>query len=416
MPKRRAALRILCLLTVLWPLAGRAAEYEYADGAVDANVEPAELAVAPERLAGLIAGAFYRRPDTEVRLPEDDAPIARHLVLPDSVEDVWTTLAYGVVFAGGYEKARAERLFGTVDPVARQGQRLLARFDAEMEAQKQSRDALRLAPGIAAMVPPAAVDHPENTDPRDGLYAHVVTLSALYARQPEDGLAAAGHLAFLTSDDAKSEACARAAFALLAHVLTAPSINRDESVRAAAEAAADDDVARALLAARVKPARMLRDEATQLGRLERVVHLWYATAPRPAAAAPEHGPGLAGFGPSAAPEASVDDNGIQDRARAAGLLLREGLGLVQHWDARFFLFALAGASYGIDALPAALRAQHRRSREQQRLFEEWSGFQDNLEFLPVAPETSPSPEAGRRTPTTKYAPRRFLIGGRLFFW
>lgn len=120
---------------------------------------------------------------------------------------------------------------------------------------------------------PAANGADEVSSP--GTLAYLPSLAIVYAAYPEDGREAAAQLAILKDDDLRAAPAARTAFSLLVRVLLAKEHDKDAWLREASRDSRDADTERDIRSVRVKDWKYLRGEECAMGRLERVIHIWY---------------------------------------------------------------------------------------------------------------------------------------------
>lgn len=147
-----------------------------------------------------------------------------------------------------------------------------------------------------------------------GTLALLPVLAVAYAAYPGDGLNAAAQVSVLQDDDMRAEPVGRAAFSLLRQVLVSKRHDKDAWLRRAAADSGDSDSEHEIRAVRVKDWRYLRGEECVMGRMERVVHLWY------------HG-------------------------ETYSRTMEEGMKFLQSRESLDFLAALAGVTYGREGLP-----------------------------------------------------------------
>ncbi|MCL2001207.1 MAG: hypothetical protein FWG74_07210, partial [Planctomycetes bacterium] len=159
-----------------------------------------------------------------------------------------------------------------------------------------------------------------------GTLAYLPALAVVYAAYQADGQAAAAQLAILKDDDLRAASAARAAFSLLARVLTSQQHDKDGWVRSASTDSRDPDTEQDIRAVRVKDWRYLRGEECAMGRLERAIYIWYK------------------------------GNGYEEIMDAGRKSLRSRESLA-------YLAALAAATYGMESLPSRVIATGASDRQ-----------------------------------------------------
>ncbi|MDR1613739.1 MAG: hypothetical protein LBT97_13295 [Planctomycetota bacterium] len=227
--------------------------------------------------------------------------------------------ARSLVFEGGYYPAEIYHLLGIDNPAAARVGRLARQLDrASGTAPAPWEVAARVGrSGIAgssdhwAMAPSDQLDGAISTP---GTLAYLPALAVAYSAYPQDGLAAAEQLAILKDDDLRAGIAARISASLLMRILVSEKPDKDAWLRGAAADGNDPDAERDTRSVRVKDWRYLRGEECAMGRLERVVFLWYKG----------------------------------DSYRA---IMSEGRELLRSREGLSFLSALAAATYGMESLP-----------------------------------------------------------------
>ena len=333
------------------------------------------------RLRAALAGLTYRPPETSVVVSDRPLERWRPAGVPEAVRSRLGRLSLSLVGEGGYQPALIEEIFyGSVDAARRAREQLpLRQLDkAAREAAAPrpdagtpdtadaARDWQAMAPGAPSRLSGWDADGLDDEAARaarmaravessSGMLLYVMPLAAAYTEFPEAGQAAAAHLAELVEDDYRAAACARAAFVWLSGAFCGRGGERDALLRAAADAAGDGEVAAALLGARIKDRRNLRDEATLLGRLERCVSIWYQSR-----------------------------DGRE-------LLVTAGKEL-RGWEARGFAALLAGATYGTEDFPPEAVAAMLRNRPLDELAFELRELATGGAVLSLLPSGRPSGE------------------------
>lgn len=182
-----------------------------------------------------------------------------------------------------------------------------------------------------------------------GVLSLLPVLSVAYACYPEDGLNAAARLSLLRDDDLRAEAVGRAAFSLIRRVLMAGGFDKDGWLREAAGDAGDLDSERELRSVRVKDWRYLRGEECAMGRMERVVYLWY-------------------------------------RGDCYERIMREGVKFLRSRESLDYLAALTAATYGRDGMPPDVVQAGAGDRKVMELVNDLHDLATSEAVLRVAPE------------------------------
>ena len=217
-----------------------------------------------------------------------------------------------LAYEGGYHSVEVGKLFGTPDDGVRRVDRLVSQLDKADPRSGSPWDTTGRV-SLSAKGPTAAVPAAPKAKETPGTLSYLPFLALAYAAFPEDGERAAARLAALKDDEFRAEPAARVAFRLLAEAV-AGATDKDVVLRTAARAAGDEEVEKAVLAARMKDWKYLRSEESSLGRLERAVFVWYRS---------------------------------QDGADAMGEAARR----LEAEETREFAAALSAAFYGLNSVP-----------------------------------------------------------------
>lgn len=118
------------------------------------------------------------------------------------------------------------------------------------------------------------LDNKPPANARPGTLQIVSAIALAYAVPTPSGVYASVHGARLVEADLQNDACARAAYSLLVHIIEGKIENQEELLKITAINADDENVAKEIRALRLREWRKLPDEKTGVGRLCRVLHIW----------------------------------------------------------------------------------------------------------------------------------------------
>ena len=253
-------------------------------------------------------------------------------------KEIYQLLGYGDVAA-----ARAVRVIRQLDNLAGAGGGVPAPWEA---AGRVGRSGLIGSSDHWAM---AAGPAGESLPTSPGTLAYLPVLVVAYAAYPADGGEAAAQLAVLKDDDLRAGPAARAAAALLFHILSGSRHDKDAWIVAAAADSRDAETGRDVKSVRVKDWRYLRGEECAMGRLERAVHVWYKSE-------------------------------SYETAMAAGT---ENL---RSSESLAYLAALAAATYGMEGLPRRVIAAGAADRSLVELVNDLYDLANSEAVIRVAPE------------------------------